>query len=89
MMTINYIESESMTAQGKWDAIFKRYGKEWNIKPCGKGNGNWLLTKRSDVLVNGKSYRDFVLAYYGKTKLTKKLVDKFRKDVENNKIKIL
>lgn len=88
MMTINYVESGSMTTQGKWDAIVKRYGKEWIIKPLGNGNGNWLLTKKSDVLVNGKSYRDFVLAHYGKSKLTKKLADKFREDVENGKIKI-
>lgn len=88
MMTINYVESESMTTQGKWDAIVKRYGKEWTIKQLGGGNGNWLLTKKSDVLVNGKSCRDFVLDHYGKSKLTKKLADKFRKDVEKGKIKI-
>ncbi len=87
-MTINYIEGESMTAQGKWDEIVKRYGKEWNIKQLGGGNGNWLLTKKSDVLVDGKSYRGFVLDHYGKSKLTKKLVDKFRKDVDDGKIKI-
>lgn len=56
MMTINYVESQSMTTQGKWDAIVKRYGKEWTIKPLGGGTGNWLLTKKSDVLVKGKSY---------------------------------
>ncbi len=88
MMTINYVESESMTTQGKWDEIVKRYGKEWTIKQLGGGNGNWLLTKKSDVLVNGKSYRDFVLDHYGKSKLTKKLVDKFREDVENSKVKL-
>lgn len=88
MMTINYVESESVTIQGKRNAIVKRYGKEWTIKPLGNGNGNWLLTKKSDVLVNGKSYRDFVLDHYGESKLTKKLADKFRKDVEDGKIKI-
>ena len=88
MMTINYVKSESITIQGKWDAIVKRYGKEWTIKPLGGGNGNWLLTKKSDVLVNRKSYRDFILAHYGKSKLTKKLADKFREVVENGKIKI-
>lgn len=88
MMTIYYVESESRTVQGKRDDIVKRYGKEWTIKPLGGGNGNWLLTKKSDVLVDGKSYRDFVLTYYGESRLTKKLVDKFREDVENGKIKI-
>lgn len=88
MMTINYVESESMSIQGKWDAIVKQYGKEWNIKPLGGGNGNWLLTKKSDVLVNGKSYRGFILDYYGRSKLTEKLFYKFKNDVENGKIKI-
>ena len=87
-MDIIYVESESTTAQGKWDEIVKRYGKEWNIKPLGNGNGNWLLTKKSDVLVNGKSCRSFVLDHYGKSKLTKKLADKFRKDVESGEITI-
>lgn len=88
MAAINYIESESMTIQGKWDTIVKQYGKEWTIKPLGGGNGNWLLTKKSDVQVNGKSYRDFVLDHYGKSRLTKELVEKFREDVGNGKIKL-
>ncbi|MCH5192590.1 MAG: hypothetical protein J1F11_01420 [Oscillospiraceae bacterium] len=85
-MTIRYVESEKMTVQGKWDAIVKRYGKWWKIEPLGGGNGNWLLTRKSDVLVNGKSYRSFILDHYGKSRLTKKLADKFRKDVESGKI---
>ena len=39
-------------------------------------------------LVDGKSYRTFVLEHYGKSKLTAKLVDKFREDVANGKIKL-
>ena len=41
--------------------------------------------------VQGKkdeSYRTFVLEHYGKSKLTAKLVDKFREDVANGKIKL-
>ena len=68
--------------------IYKRYGKDWNIREQGGGNGNWLLTRKSDVLVDGKSYRTFVLEHYGKSKLTAKLVDKFREDVANGKIKL-
>ena len=85
-MQIKYVESESMTVQGKRDEIYKRYGKEWNIREQGGGNGNWLLTKKSDVLVEGKSYRSFVLDYYGKSRLTKNLVNKFIEDVENGKV---
>lgn len=88
MQKIRYIESKSMSVQGKKSEIFKRYGKEWNIREQGGGNGNWLLTQKSDVLVDGKSYRDFVLNYYGKSKLTKNLADKFIEDVENNKIEL-
>ena len=74
-MQIVYIPSESMSVQGKKDEIYKRYGKDWNIREQGGGNGNWLLTRKSDVLVDGKSYRTFVL-------------DKFREDVANGKIKL-
>lgn len=62
----------------------RRYFDNWK----GGGNGNWLLTRKSDVLVDGKSYRTFVLEHYGKSKLTAKLVDKFREDVANGKIKL-
>lgn len=63
-MQIVYIPSESMSVQGKKDEIYKRYGKDWNIREQGGGNGNWLLTRKSDVLVDGKSYRTFVLESY-------------------------
>lgn len=87
-MEIYFVPSASMPVQGKYNEIIKKYGKEWNIREEGKGNGNWLLTKKSDVLVDGKSYRYFVLDHYGKSKLTKKLVDKFCEDVKNGKVKI-
>ena len=87
-MEIVYIESQSMSVQGKKDEIFKRYGREWRISEQGGGNGNWLLTKKSDVLVNGKSYRSFVLDHYGKSRLTQKLVDRFRDDVEKGMVKL-
>ena len=88
LMKIVYIPSESMTTNGKEAKIYKKYGKEWNIKPLGKGNGQWLLTKPSDVLVDEISCRIPVLNHYEKIKLTEKLVDKFKKDVEDGKIQI-
>lgn len=87
-MQVVYVPSESMSVQGKREEIYQRYGREWNIKEQGKGNGNWLLTRKSDVLVNGRSYRNFVLDYYGKARLTENLVNKFRNDLENGKIKL-
>lgn len=85
-MSIVYLPSQSMTVQGKRDKVFATYGKEWKIREQGKGNGNWLLTKKADVLVNGKSYRSFILDHYGKAKLTESLVKRFRADVEAKKI---
>lgn len=85
-MQIRYVESESMSVQGKRDEVYRRYGKEWNIREQGGGNGNWLLTQKSDVLVDGRSYRSFVLEHYGKSRLTQKLVDRFIEDVKNGKV---
>lgn len=53
-MEIYYIPPESSTVQGKESAIYKKYGKEWSIRPLGNGNGNFLLTKRSDIRIDGK-----------------------------------
>ena len=85
-MQIRYVESESMSVQGKRDEVYRRYGKEWNIREQGGGNGNWLLTKKSDVLVDGRSYRSFVLEHYGESRLTQKLVDRVIEDVKNGKV---
>lgn len=85
-MQIRYVESESMSVQGKRDEVYRRYGKEWNIREQGGGNGNWLLTQKSDVLVDGRSYRSFVLEHYGESRLTQKLVDRFIEDVKNGKV---
>ena len=87
-MQIVYIPSESMSVQGKKDEIYKRYGKDWNIREQGGGNGNWLLTRKSDVLVDGKSYRSFVLKYYNRERLTYNLYEQFRADVEKGKINL-
>ena len=87
-MDIYYIPSDSRSVQGKYNEVRKKYGKEWNIREQGGGNGNWLLTKKSDVVVNGRSYREFVLKKYNKSKLTENLVNKFRDEVEVGKIKI-
>ena len=79
-----YIESQSMKVQGKWIDIKKRYGKEWNIKDL--GFGNWLLTKKSDVLVNGVSHRERILELYHKTSLTRSLFERYCRDIESGKV---
>ncbi len=87
-MEILYIPSQKMEVQGKESEIRKKYGKEWKISELGGGNGNWLLTKKSDVLVDGVSYRDFVLEHYNRDKLTEALAERFRKDVEAGNIEL-
>ena len=87
-MDIRYIESQTKTVQGKENEIRRKYGKEWKIQPLGGGNGNWLLSKNSDVLVDGVSYRYFVLEKYHEDKLTKGLFEQFRKDVEDSNIEL-
>ena len=86
MLNKQYIESDSRTVQGKRQDIFKQYGKEWRIQEQGHGNGNWLLTKKSDVLVDGKSYRSFILEHYDRVRLTYNLYEKFKEDVEAGEI---
>nr|WP_315085705.1 hypothetical protein [uncultured Lachnoanaerobaculum sp.] len=87
-MQIEYVESDSMSVQGKSNDVYRRYGKEWNIREQGRGNGNWLLTKKSDILVDGISYRSFVLEHYCKSRLTQKLADRFIEDLKNGKVKL-
>lgn len=53
-----------------------------------RSNGNWLLTKKSDILVEGKSYRSFVLEHYGRTKLTENLANKFCEDLMSGVIQL-
>ena len=79
-----YIESQSMKVQGKANDIYKRYGKEWKIRAL--GNGNWLLTKKSDVLIKGVSHRDEILERYHKTSLTRSLFERYCHDIETGKV---
>ncbi|MEJ3995603.1 hypothetical protein, partial [Clostridioides difficile] len=83
-----FIPSASRTVQGKREDVFKKYGNEWRIQEQGGGNGNWLLTKKSDILVDGKSYRSFVLEHYDRMKLTEKLASQFREDLINGVIQL-
>lgn len=85
-----YANSESIEVQGTYEKVRKRYKEEdgYRIKELGGGNGNWLVTKPSDILVNGKSYREFVLDHYGRNRLTEKLAEQFRNDLDAGKVKL-
>ena len=79
-----YIESQSMKVQGKANDIYKRYGDDW--KKNALGNGNWLLTKKSDALINGVSHRKKILELYHKTSLTRSLFERYCHDIETGKV---
>ena len=81
-----YIESQSMKVQGKWEDIKKRYGDDWKKDALGNGNGNWLLTKKSDALINGVSHRKKILERYHKTCLTRSLFERYCHDIETGKV---
>ena len=87
-MNIRYVPSKKRKVQGKESEIRKKYGKEWEISPLGEGNGNWLLSKKSDVLLDEKSCRKFVLDYYHEDKLRKGLAEQFRQDLKNGNIEM-
>lgn len=82
-----YKQSEKKYVQGKKRDVYRKYSKEWKITEQGGGNGNWLLTKPSDAVLNGDSVRNIILDYYHEERLTQKLVDKFNEDIENDIIK--
>lgn len=86
MANIKYEPSRSIHIQGKFEEIYKKYGENYSIREQGGGYGNWIVTKKSDVLIDEISYRDFVLEYYGKSRLTENLYYRFKDDLENGKI---
>ena len=88
MPVVQYIPSQSMKVQGKKADVYKLYSKNWYIRELGGGNGNWLLTRPSDVLVNGTSYRAFVLNLYKTSRLTGALVGRFYNDLSTGKVSI-
>lgn len=88
-MTMTYISSEKITFQGSREAALaacRKYGKEYILLERGNGGGNWTIYRPSDVLVNGVSYRDFVLEHYKRSKLTEKLADLFFEELKAGKV---
>lgn len=83
---VEFIPSDERPEQGKRDEIYAKYGKEWNIRELGGRHGNWLLTKKSDILINNQSYRKEVLEYYGRARLTERLADRLRQEINDGHI---
>ncbi len=86
-MDIKYINFQQEFVQGTEREIFQKYGKDWTIAKLGNGP-NWLVTKESDIIINGKSYRDAILKFYGASRLTPDISEKFKKDFAEGKIKL-
>lgn len=90
---VNYEPSDNIEKQGKYEKIKKYEKLGYYIKE--ERNGYWVLVKAAKVLVtltNSKCTHTFnmksdILNYYGKQKISKNLVDTFRDDVGNGKIK--
>lgn len=85
---IEYVESESDTVQGTYAEVKRKYGRDWHIREHGNGNGNWLITKNSKILINGENFKVQILEHYGQERMTKKLFKTFCNDVRSGKIDI-
>lgn len=88
-MSMKYIRSENFTVQAPKDEVYTKYvGNGYTVKPEGKGNGNWIVSKKGDVLVDGISQREFILEYYNRKRFTESLAMKFMQDVEDGNIEL-
>lgn len=91
-----YSSSESITFQGDWRKAQKYKDKGYNVKDLGKGNGNWIATKPAQALFSlkhGDEKEEVDLTYeikdfYDKKNMTESLFEKFRNQVNEEKIGI-
>ena len=90
-----YEKSSSVEIQGNWNTIRPHLRNGYHV--TSESNGWWLLTKNSQVIVSlectgGRCFtfkaRANLLGWYGGTRLTQKLVDRFISDFYGKKIKI-
>ena len=85
-MSVTLIEGQKMKVQGKKQEVFKRY-KGWRIMSLGNGNGNWLVTKKCEVMVDGRERSDEVRKLYNREKITSNLIENLKEDMESGKVK--
>lgn len=90
-----YEKPQSLQLQGNWSYIRQFLRDGYHVTD--ERNGWWLLTKNSQVIVylectGGRCFtfkaRANLLGWYGGTRLTQKLVDRFISDFYGKKIKI-
>lgn len=91
-ISANYFPSDTIETQGNRQEIQKYLDKGYYIKE--DRNGYWVLVKTAKVQVTLKnSYgcktfnvKDAILSYYGRERVTEKLVNQFQNDINNGKI---
>ncbi len=89
---VNYIESDKIETQGKRQEIQKYLDNGYYIKE--DRNGYWVLVRTAKVQVTlTNSYgtktfnvKDAILRYYGRERITDKLVNQFESDINSGKI---
>lgn len=94
IISIEYEPSDTIERQGKRKDIDKYLKNGYYIKE--DRNGYWVLVKAASLMVtltNSSCTRTFnmkaeVCDYYGKTRISQSLVDRFRKDIDNGTITI-
>ena len=93
VIDFNYVESETVTTQGKRQDIKRRY-PDYRIKE--ERNGFFVLTKGAKcyVTISGDGrvetfdMKDGILEVYDKKRISKSLFEEFQKDIKNGKREI-
>lgn len=92
--SIEYERSDTIEKQGPRDAITKYLKKGYYVKEA--RNGYWVLVRTSRVIITVKSsagtqdmnMKQEILNYYGKQRISEKLIGTFEQDIDNKKIVI-
>ena len=89
---IYYYESDTIVIQGSYNKVKKYLNNGYFIKE--DRNGYWVLYKPTNVILsitdfNDKEYylylKQYILEYYNKERISKKLFEKFKKEMIENK----
>ena len=94
VLYITYEGADSIEMQGKRRDIEKYLNAGYYRKE--ERNGYWVLVKAAqlNVTINNSSYtmtfnmKANVCNYYGKSRISKSLVDRFKQDIEDGEISI-
>lgn len=93
-LSISYEPSDTIEMQGKRSNIEKYLNLGYYVKE--DRNGYWVLVKAAQLMVtltNSSCTRTFnmkanVCDYYGKQRISQSLIEKFKKDIKEDKVSI-